>query len=275
MIWNGGVLSCNGQADSWGGMFPKNDYIKVYVTGGGAIYETAAGRESKSETIAQPLSGSGSFTKRGGGTLNLTGALDLKGGFKVEGGTLNIGGGALARTTFMELSVAKDSVLNLNGAAVRVASYTLDGVAQPEGTYNAHGGTVTVGNDENPAGWLVVDGEIDLQDGILSVESVSGSGFATNGIVAVNGDVVVSVGRTWAVDVPTFDMLALGPKARLVVKGAGTLPRDKTINILPFTTLSGRFASVVGVGGAVVNLTYEDDHVCAQCEPGGTRIMLR
>ena len=273
MIWNGGVLSCNGQADSWGGMFPKSDYIKVYVTGGGAVFETSEGRES--DTIRQPLSGIGSFTKRGGGTLNLTGALDLKGGFKVEGGTLNIGRGALARTTFMELSVAKDSVLNLNGAAVRVASYTLDGVAQPEGTYNAHGGTVTVGNDENPAGRLVVDGAIDLQDGILSVESVSGSGFATNGIVAVNGDVVVSVGRTWAVDVPTFDMLALGPKARLVVKGAGNLPRDKTINILPFTTLSGRFASVVGIGGAVVNVIYEDDHVCAQCEPGGTRIMLR
>ncbi len=270
MIWNGGVLSCNGQADFWGGIFPKNDYIKVYVTGGGAIYETAAGRESKSETIAQPLSGSGAFTKRGGGTLNLTGALDLKGGFKVEGGTLNIGSGALARTTFMELSVAKDSVLNLNGAAVRVASYTLDGVAQQEGTYNAHGGTVTVGNDENPAGRLVVDGAIDLQDGILSVESVSGSGFATNGIVAVNGDVVVSVGRTWAVDVPTFDMLALGPKARLVVNGAGNLPRDKSINILPFTSLSGRFGSVVGEGGVPVNVMYEEDHVCARRAAGFT-----
>ena len=254
MMWNGGVLSCNGKADGLGGIFPKSDYIKVNVLGGGAIYETAAGMESKSETIAQPLSGSGAFTKRGGGTLNLTGALDLKGGFKVEGGTLNIGRGALARTTFMELSVAKDSVLNLNGAAVWVASYTLDGVAQPEGTYNAQGGTVTVGNDENPAGRLVVDGAIDLQDGIISVESVSGSGFATNGIVAVNGDVVVSVGRTWAVDVPTFDMLALGPKARLVVKGAGNLPRDKTINILPFTTLSGRFGSVVGEGGVPVNV---------------------
>ena len=270
MMWNGGVLSCNGKADSWGGIFPKSDYIKVNVLGGGAIYETAAGRESKSETIAQPLSGSGAFTKRGGGTLNLTGALDLKGGFKVEGGTLNIGRGALARTTFMELSVAKDSVLNLNGAAVWVASYTLDGVAQPEGTYNAHGGTVTVGNDENPAGRLVVDGAIDLHDGILSVESVSGSGFATNGIVAVNGDVVVSVGRTWAVDVPTFDMLALGPKARLVVNGAGNLPSNETINILPFTTLSGRFGSVVGEGGVPVNVMYEEDHVCARRAAGFT-----
>lgn len=270
MIWNGGVLSCNGKADSWGGIFPASEYINVKVLGGGAIYETAAGRESKSETIAQPLSGSGAFTKRGGGTLNLTGALDLKGGFKVEGGTLNIGSGALARTTFMELSVAKDSVLNLNGAAVRVASYTLDGVAQQEGTYNAHGGTVTVGNDENPAGRLVVDGAIDLQDGILSVESVSGSGFATNGIVAVNGDVVVSVGRTWAVDVPTFDMLALGPKARLVVNGAGNLPSDETINILPFTSLSGRFGSVVGEGGVPVNVMYEEDHVCARRAAGFT-----
>ena len=274
MMWNGGVLSCNGNADDWGGIFPASEYINVKVLGGGAIYETAAGRETESETIAQPLSGSGAFTKRGGGTLNLTGALDLKGGFKVEGGTLNIGRGALARTTFMELSVAKDSVLNLNGAAVWVASYTLDGVAQPEGTYNAQGGTVTVGNDENPAGRLVVDGAIDLQDGILSVESVSGSGFATNGIVAVNGDVVVSVGRTWAVDVPTFDMLALGPKARLVVNGAGNLPSDETINILPFNMLLGRFSSVVGSDGVSVKVMYEDDHVCARRGPG-LRIILK
>ena len=278
MIWNGGVLSCNGQADLWGGIFPKSDYIKVYVPGG-AIYETAADRESKSETIAQPLSGIGSFTKRGGGTLNLTGALDLKGGFKVEGGTLSIGSGALARTTFNEISVGENATLNLNRATVTVASYNLNGVAQPEGTYVAHGGTITVDFDAmsgtSQADRLVVDGEVDLGGEVVAVDGVSGSGFATNGTVVVTGDVIVSVGRTWAVDVPTFDRLVLGPKSRLVVKGAGNLPREKTINILPFTTLSGRFASVVGIGGAVVNLTYEDDHVCAQCEPGGTRISLR
>ena len=204
-------------------------------------------------------------------------------GFQKRGdgskGYLNIAEGALARTTFNEISVGENATLNLNRAAVTVASYKLNGVAQPEGTYGAHGGTITVDFDAMSgtpqSDRLVVDGEMDLGSEIVAVDSVSGSGFATNGTVVVTGDVIVSVGRTWSVDVPTFDRLVLGPKSRLVVKGAGNLPRDKTINILPFTTLSGRFASVVGVGGAVVNLTYEDDHVCAQCEPGGTRIMLR
>lgn len=274
MIWNGGVLSCNGKADSWGGIFPASEYINVKVLGGGAIYETAAGSEAESETIAQPLSGSGAFTKRGGGTLNLTGALDLKGGFKVEGGTLNIGRGALARTTFNEISVGENSTLNLNGATVTVASYILNGVAQPEGTYGAHGGTIIVDldamSDTPQVDRLVVDGEVDLGGEIIAVDSVSGSGFATNGTVVVTGDVVVSVGSTWSVDVPTFDRLVLGPKSRLVVKGAGYLPRDKSINILPFTSLSGRFGSVVGEGGVPVNVMYEEDHVCARRAAGFT-----
>ena len=117
---------------------------------------------------------------------------------------------------------------------------------------------------------LVVDGEVDLGGEIIAVDSVSGSGFATNGTVVVTGDVVVSVGSTWSVDVPTFDRLVLGPKSRLVVKGAGYLPRDKSINILPFTSLSGRFGSVVGEGGVPVNVMYEEDHVCARRAAGFT-----
>ena len=104
----------------------------------------------------------------------------------------------------------------------------------------------------------------------MAVDGVSGSGFATNGTVVVTGDVIVSVGRTWSVDVPTFDRLVLGPKSRLVVKGAGYLPRDKSINILPFTSLSGRFGSVVGEGGGPVNVMYEEDHVCARRAAGFT-----
>ena len=163
--WNGGTLTCNGHADSWGGIFPASEYIVVNVLGGGAIYETAEGRESKNETIAQPLAGGGAFVKRGGGTMNLTGALDLKGGFKVEGGTLNIAADKIARTNFKEIVVSEGCTLNLNGASVAVEKYVLNGDEQSVGTYSAHNGTIRVMSPEEyvpaSARWTNANGDND------------------------------------------------------------------------------------------------------------------
>ncbi len=120
-----------------------------------------------------------------------------------------------------------------------------------------------------------VDGEVDLGGRVWKIGRLSGDGFLTNGTVIVTGELEVTVGRTWSVDVPTFDRLVLGPDARLVVKGAANLPRDRSINILPFTSLSGRFASVSGDWGVPVLAIYEEDHICAQCGRIGTRVILR
>ncbi len=162
--WNGGILSSNGESDNFGGFFPASAYIKVNVLGGGAIYETKSGRESNSEKIDQPLAGVGAFTKRGGGTLSLNGALDLKGGFKVEGGTLNVSN--LARTRFIEISVDAGCTLNLNGASVEVASYKVAGQPKAAGTYSEQGGTITVLSTETltpaSATWTNADGDNDV-----------------------------------------------------------------------------------------------------------------
>ena len=140
--WNGGTLTCNGHADSWGGIFPASEYIVVNVLGGGAIYETAEDRGSKSEKIDQPLTGGGSFTKRGPGTLSLNGAIDLNGGLKVEGGTLIVAN--LTRTTFKEIVVAEDCTLDLNGASVKVERFVHNGHEQSAGNHYAYNGTIYV-----------------------------------------------------------------------------------------------------------------------------------
>ena len=150
MNWNGGTLSCNGLAGTVT-FFPVNTYVALNVLRGGAIYETAEGRGDESVEIAQPMSGIGAFVKRGGGTLSLTGDLDLGGGFKVEGGTLNVS--SLSRTYFLEITVGAGCTLNLNGASVKVLSYKVAGMEKGPGVYSECGGTITVA----PVGQLSPD----------------------------------------------------------------------------------------------------------------------
>jgi hypothetical protein len=136
--WNGGTLTHSGS--NWeGGIFPANGNITINVLENGALYES-----DRTESFNHPLSGEGAFICRvnSGKTLTIAGALDLKGGFRVESGNLKLTN--LVRTKFREISVAQGCTLDLNGASVTVASYSLNGVAQPEGEYTAHNGTITV-----------------------------------------------------------------------------------------------------------------------------------
>ena len=163
--WNGGTLTSNGMSDGqWGGFFPKNDYIKINVLSGGAVYETREDRGTNSEKIDQPMSGVGAFTKRGPGTLSLNGALNLKGGFKVEGGTLNVA--SLDCTTLKEISVAENCTLDLGGASVKVERYVVNGSERSSGTYTAHNGTVHVMSAEEltpvSARWTNAAGDGDV-----------------------------------------------------------------------------------------------------------------
>ena len=52
------------------------------------------------------------------------------------------------------------------------------------------------------------------------------------------------------------------------------MPVSGTVNVLPFSSLEGRFASVVGDNGEAVTYVYREDHVCARRDPG-TRIVYR
>ena len=114
--WNGGTLTHSGS--NWeGGIFPANDNITVNVLEGGAFYVS-----DRTESFNHPLSGDGAFTCRvnSGKTLTLAGAVDLKGGFRVESGNLKLSN--LARTKFREISVAQGCTLDLNGSSVTVSS---------------------------------------------------------------------------------------------------------------------------------------------------------
>ena len=135
-----GARSWDGEGYTDRDVIPADERLTVNVLVGGMVI--VAGEENIN--ISHPLSGSGALVKRGPMSLAVNGDVSLGRGFRVEGGSLSIASGKLARTNFKEIAVAEGCSLDLNGAEVTVASYTLAGVAQPAGDYHAHNGTIHV-----------------------------------------------------------------------------------------------------------------------------------
>ena len=120
-------------------MIPANSRLAVNVLAGGAVYNAVARND---EEIKHDLSGVGSLTKKGAKPLTVSGAVNLAGGFVVEEGALTLSN--VTGTEFRRISVADGASLDLNGAEVTVGEYKLNGVRQPNGTYEAHNGTIHV-----------------------------------------------------------------------------------------------------------------------------------
>ena len=172
--WNGGTIT--GWRDSRGYVTSGNVFLsddanrlKINVLGGGAIYESV--NDGRTYQINIPLSGPGAIVKRGNDPLRINATADVRGGIRVEGGSLIFGSGCLvggAMKPMAELSVAKDCSLDLGGADITVLKYTLEGVDQADGTYSAFGGTVRVASsiDMNPASaiWTNVSGDGDFDN---------------------------------------------------------------------------------------------------------------
>ncbi len=102
----------------------------------GAPVELTVGYNNASTTYSGVMSGPGSLVKVGTGTLTLTGANSYTGNTTLNGGVLSIGQPTLA--TNSTVSIANGAKLQLDFAgANRVGALVLNGVPQPDGTYNA------------------------------------------------------------------------------------------------------------------------------------------
>ena len=123
---------------------------------------------------------------------------------------------------------------------------------------------------------LVVNAQVDLGGATRTFETLSGSGSFVDGTVVLTGDLVVTVNADRTVVAPSFDGLVLGENARLVVKGAKYLPQDETVNVSPYSSLSGEFKSVVGENGVIVKIAADcgGDHICVRRDTG-MRVIIR
>ncbi len=137
--WNGGTLECSTYSYADGNMIPDNANLSVNVLEGGAVYNAVV---RDNEEIKHPMSGVGALKKTGSKQLTVSGAVDLKGGFVVEEGTLVLSD--VTGTEFRRISVAEGAALDLNGAEVTVDEYRIGGARRPGGTYTAHNGTIHV-----------------------------------------------------------------------------------------------------------------------------------
>ena len=115
---------------------------------------------------------------------------------------------------------------------------------------------------------LVVNATVDLGGSSRTYTDISGYGWFVDGTVVVSGDIVVTVNPDQSAVAPSFDRLVLGQNARLIVKGVKNLLTGEMMNILPYNSREGEFASVVGENGEKVKYRYEEDHVCARRDEG-------
>ena len=192
--WNGGTLSRNGT--DHGPVFKAADNITLNVLTGGAFFYS----DNNDSYITQPMSGPGAFTKRGvgGKKLSLQGHVDLRGGFIVEEGELDVLDIAEG-TTVMQVSVAADCVLDLNGATVKTYSYVSGGVSHGPGTYSAHNGTIVVlatpvSTSPSFAVWTNGNGNNDLEDPANWIALDESGNVIFNAIPDGNTDVQIPVG---------------------------------------------------------------------------------
>ena len=132
LTWNGGTVVVSASNPSFISLYGGNQ--NTYVGNGGAIIDT----DGHDIGIGVNLlaKGSGGLTKRGGGTLTLSGANTYLGGTIVNQGTLAIARPFLSATAPLRIASGASLTLNFSGSNT-VGELVLGGTAQAAGTYDA------------------------------------------------------------------------------------------------------------------------------------------
>jgi autotransporter-associated beta strand protein len=156
--FNGGILRA--QTGAVTDFMSNHDLVSVDA--GGAFIDS----NGQAITISQVLSGPGSLTKQGAGTLTLSGTNTYAGNTTVSAGTLSLSAPYLSNSA--TVSIASGAVLNLAHNQVdQVASLILNGVSQPLGTYTS----------ATPGGFITGTGSIQVTGAVASPYDTWMAGF--------------------------------------------------------------------------------------------------
>ena len=183
LVFDGGVYAPNAAATNQ----TLTGLAKAHVSTNGAIVSTAKMPADGTYTIAQDLlkdpglngAADGGFTKRGTGTLALTGANTFTGPTRVEGGKLAV---SSADAISDDVTVADGAALDLGGSSVTLGTVAASGVIE-NGSLSVTGLLVTAGDS-----FLNVDGDLTLSG--VEVDFAGGDA-GWRPLAAVSGTVAV------------------------------------------------------------------------------------
>jgi fibronectin-binding autotransporter adhesin len=253
--------------------------IASNVTDNGALVFN----RSDSVTFAKVVSGTGSVTQAGTGTIVLTGANTYSGGTVISAGTLQIGNGGVAGTIGTG-AIADNGVLSFNHSD----SVTVAGAISGTGSLIQNGGgnliLAGVSTFSGPAlinaGTLSVNGSMASSVTVNSGGKLGGTGtvgattVASGGSIApgnsigtlhVNGNLTLAPGSTTAIEIsPTAaDQIVVSGTAALggtlaFNQGAGGYTAGTDFKLITASAVNGVFSNITGlnVAGLDANVTY-------------------
>ena len=146
--------------------------LPIGLQAAGGTFDTTG----NNAVLSGDISGPGSFTKIGIGTLTLTGASSYGGATVVNAGTLEVDG-----------SIGSSASVTVNSGG------TLSGTGTVAQTSIMSGGTLAPGTASSPTGTLTIIGNLAFQSGALYLVQVTPSGAsstAVSGIAALGGATV-------------------------------------------------------------------------------------
>lgn len=241
-------------------------------------------------TLASAISGSGSVTQAGSGTVVLTGDNSYQGGTTISAGTLQLGDGGASGSIAGDVvdhgtlafnrsdAIVFDGKISGSGNLKQIGS----GLTDLTGDSSAFAGTTTVFN-----GTLAVDGTLGGTLSVLAGGTLAGRGtvgattVAAGGVMApghspgtlhVNGDVTFDAGSTYAVDITpnqTGDLIAASGKATLqggtveaVKAGGAYTPGSQWTIVSANGGVAGRFDALTqNLPFVDLSLAYDPNHV--------------
>ena len=185
LVFDGGVYAPNVGATNQ----TLTGLAKAHVSTNGAIVSTEKLPADGTYTIAQDLlkdpglngAADGGFTKRGTGTLALTGANTFTGPTRVEGGTLAV---SSADAISDDVTVADGAALDLGGSSVTLGRIAASGVIV-NGSLSVTGSVVAA-----EGSLLNVAGDLTLVPGLV-VDFAGGNVAGWRPLAAVSGTVAV------------------------------------------------------------------------------------